>query len=408
MKKLLALLLVACSLFYSSANAEKSTVFSFPEFSVYIPDSYVTITKQNVRDVVGSNTTFHDLDFFLDYFETDSTLYLDSVNYQTFNEICIRCTENPSGVDWSFFNNYDDSIVNVLAEGLKDGLSQSGFDCHIATVYRHPQTVFAVIEGYASDAQGYTILYCTGVKINNKFYTITITGICSTREKDEAFATNVLDVVNTLKISGYPDFEAPLQNNSPDMYQSEFQLFDGEHFGDDFSTVIRNENNICDVEGSIHEVPTWSRIMSPHLTYSKALDYDNITFLDVDYSSKHFLFDENDILYSVFYEFRSGYDLDLSGQDDINNFSPAYNAVELYLRDLYGNPHYQYKKGTKAEINGHGMREANFLVDGMDSEQWYDYSEWVIEDPAGLIKIEHIMYFTGYIYKHNVSIEIIR
>lgn len=408
MKKFPALLLAMCVFFCSSSYAEKCTEFTFPEFSVQISDNYLTFTKENVEEVVGSNTMFNDLGFFIDFFELDSTVFLDAVNYQTFDEICIRCIENPDGMDWRILNNFDDSYLSIVVDGLKESLSQNGFDCHAGTVYRHPQTVFAVIEGYQSEEQGYTIFYCTIAKINNKFYTVSITGICSTREKNESFADDLLQAVSTFKISGYPDFEISYPSNMPDKYRSEFQLFDGEHFGEDFKKVTQIENKICDVEGSVYEPPAWSRGMTSYLTYSKSLDYKNLTYLDVEYSSKTFLFDEYDMLYSAFYEFRSGYNLDLKGQDNINNFAPAYNTVELYLRDIYGNPHYQYKKGTKAEINGHGMREAICLLDGLDNERLYNYSEWIIEDPAGSIKIEHIMYFTGYIYKHNVSIEIIR
>ena len=408
MRKILVLLFVMCTLFCSSAYAEKSTEFKFPEFSVQVSDNYLTFTKENVEEVVGSNTMFDDLGFFIDFFELDPTLFLDAVNYQTFDEICIRCVENPEGMDWRILNNFDDTYLGIVVDGLKDGLSQNGFDCHATSAYRHPQTVFAVIEGYQSEEQGYTIFYCTIAKINNKFYTISITGICSTKEKNEAFAEDLLQTVSSFKFAGYPDFEIPQKNDTQEQYCSEFQLFDGEHFGENFVTVSQLESKICDVEGSIYEPPAWSRGMATYLTYSKSLAYNNITYLDIEYSSKNFLFDEYDVLYSVFYEFRSGYDLELKGQDDINNFAPAYNTVELYLRDLYGNPHYQYKKGTKAEIDGHGMREAIFLLNGLENEDLYDYSEWIIEDPAGTIKIEHIMYFTGYIYKHNVSVEIIR
>ena len=120
------------------------------------------------------------------------------------------------------------------------------------------------------------------------------------------------------------------------------------------------------------------------------------------------MFDENNLLYSTFYEFRSGYNTELEGQDNLNNFEPAYNTIELYLRDLYGNPQYQYKKGTKAETDGYGMKEANWLLNGNKNVKLYDYSEWIIDDPIGKIKVEHIMYYTGYIYKHNVSIEFIQ
>ena len=54
------------------------------------------------------------------------------------------------------------------------------------------------------------------------------------------------------------------------------------------------------------------------------------------------------------------------------------------------------------------MREAQYLMEGLNPERIYDYSEWIVDDIEVEIKIEHIMYFTKYIYKHNVSIEIIR
>lgn len=408
MKKFLVLLLVMSILSYSSAYAEKSTEFNFPEFSVHVLDNYLTLTKESVKEVDGSNTLFDDLGVFIDYFELDPTVFLDAVNYQTLNEICIRCVENPEGIDLRILNNLDDSALNVVIDELKELFSQDGFDLQVAAAYRHPQTVFAVIEGYQSEDQGYTILYFTIAKINNKFYTISIAGICSTREKNEDFANDLLHTVTTFKIAGYPNFEIPQQSNSSDRYHSEFQLFDGEYFGEIFEKVSQFESEICDIEGSVYEPPAWSRGMMPYLTYSKSLTYNNITYLDIEYSCKNFFFDEDDALYSAFYEFRSGYGLEMTGGDGINNFAFDYNSVEIYLRDLYGNPHYQYKNKTKAEIDGHGMNEASFLLDGLDNEQLYDYSEWIIEDPAGSIKIEHIMYFTGYIYKHNVSVEIIR
>lgn len=64
MKKFLVLLLVMCVFFCSSAYAEKRTEFTFPEFSVQIADNYLTFTKENVEEVVGSNTMFDDLDSF--------------------------------------------------------------------------------------------------------------------------------------------------------------------------------------------------------------------------------------------------------------------------------------------------------------------------------------------------------
>ena len=160
-------------------------------------------------------------------------------------------------------------------------------------------------------------------------------------------------------------------------------------------------------DGEYYEVPEWTKTFSSYMHYSKSLTY-HYSVLGIDYSSKMLQFDENDNLFSIFYEFRSGYNSTLDGQDDIYNFIPAYNSVEIYLRDLYGNPQYQYKKGTKCEIDGHGMREAQYLMDGLNPERIYDYSEWIVDDIEGEIKIEHIMYFTKYIYKHNVSIEIIR
>ena len=54
------------------------------------------------------------------------------------------------------------------------------------------------------------------------------------------------------------------------------------------------------------------------------------------------------------------------------------------------------------------MKEANWLLNGNKNVKLYDYSEWIIDDPIGKIKVEHIMYYTGYIYKHNVSIELIQ
>ena len=138
MRKILVLLFVMCTLFCSSAYAEKSTEFKFPEFSVQVSDNYLTFTKENVEEVVGSNTMFDDLGFFIDFFELDPTLFLDAVNYQTFDEICIRCVENPEGMDWRILNNFDDTYLGIVVDGLKDGLSQNGFDCHATSAYRHP------------------------------------------------------------------------------------------------------------------------------------------------------------------------------------------------------------------------------------------------------------------------------
>lgn len=410
MKKNIAILvfLIVCMLCISNAYAEKSTLYNFPEFSVRVSDNYLTFTKENVEDVVGSNSILGDLGFFVDYFALDNTIFLDAINLQSFDEICIRCQETSEGMDWRIMNNLDDSYINIAADAIKDHYTQNGLECYSARAYRHPQIVFAVIEGYLAEEQGYTIMYCTTAKINNMFYNIFITGICSTKEKNELLANDLADTVNSLSISGYPEFEFSEADNSHKGYRSQFEVFDGEHFGASFEEVVSHESSIVDVEGSVYEPPAWSKLISRYVTYSKSLSYNNISYLDVDYSSKSFLFDDYDILYSVFYEFRSGYELDLDGQDNINNFVPDYNAVELHLRDLYGNPQYQYKKGTKCDVNGHGMRQAIALLDGLDNERLYDYSEWIIDDPEGKIKIEHIMYFTKYIYKHNVTIEIIR
>ena len=62
--------------------------------------------------------------------------------------------------------------------------------------------------------------------------------------------------------------------------------------------------------------------------------------------------------------------------------------------------------GTSYGAPSKDRHQQSILIE--ENEDLYDYSEWIIEDPAGTIKIEHIMYFTGYIYKHNVSVEIIR
>lgn len=403
----LVVFLSLCFLFSSNAYAEKSTLYDFPEFSVRISDNYLTFTKENVEDVVGSNTLFGDMGFFLDFFELDNTLYLEAVNYQTFDEICIRFQENSSGMDFRFFNNFDDDTLERLSQGAKEAFEANGFVCQSAQIYRHPQIVFTVLEGDYPGEQGYTIIYSTVVKANNRFYTITVVGISSSKEKSEELATDLQYTVSSLDIEGYPDFEFTDTSSVPERYRSEFKLLDGEHFGDSYEEVLKYESQFNTVKGSVYEPPAWSNAWAP-TDYSKSLTYYNISYLDIDYSSKSFLFDENDILFSAFYEFRSGYYLNLEGQDKIDNFAPSYNAVELYLRDLYGNPHYQMKKGTKCEIDGHGMLEAIYLLDGSENERLYDYSEWLLDDPEGKIKIEHIMYFTGYIYKHNVSVEIIR
>ena len=412
MKKVLFLFLLLSVFFISlSAHAESSILFEFPEFSVLMSDDYLILTKDNTEKIIDTINLFDDPNSVAEYFELDPTLRLNAINYPSSDEICIRCIENPTGVDWSVLRYYDSSYQKIILDALKNNLEKTGFDCHSAIIYQHPQTLFAVIEGYQTGTQGYTVFYYTVARINDKFYNIAITGICSTKNKNDKLVNDLQYLVSTLKISGYPDFDILQSNNIRKQYRSKFQLFDGECFGESFIAVVRNESKVCEEISSIGKKPEWYEKVLPYIpdyTYSWELSYYDIICLGIEHSSKTFMFDENNLLYSTFYEFRSGYNTELEGQDNLNNFEPAYNTIELYLRDLYGNPQYQYKKGTKAETDGYGMKEANWLLNGNKNVKLYDYSEWIIDDPIGKIKVEHIMYYTGYIYKHNVSIEFIQ
>ena len=100
MKKVIIFIITICSIMLISANAEKYTTFTFPQFSVRLPDTYMTLTKENVESVVGSNSLFSDFQFFLDAFTTDETLYLDAVKTDTIDEVYIKCMPSNDGVDF--------------------------------------------------------------------------------------------------------------------------------------------------------------------------------------------------------------------------------------------------------------------------------------------------------------------
>lgn len=213
MKKILFLLFLLCALCCSNVCAENSTRYDLPEFSVHMPDSYLTLTRSNVEEVVRNNTTTLDLGFMVDVFKYDNTLLIEGINMQTFDEIFIKCQENPGDKDWRILNGLDDSYADMVVNRVKDSFVEGGLKCHYSTVYRHPQIVFAVLELEASQFadRGYIIVYVTSARINNKIYTITVTGRCNTGERSERVANDLQYVVSSLDIkfgegSGIPNF----------------------------------------------------------------------------------------------------------------------------------------------------------------------------------------------------------
>lgn len=53
----------------------------------------------------------------------------------------------------------------------------------------------------------------------------------------------------------------------------------------------------------------------------------------------------------------------------------------------------------------------NSLEDWMEYDTFKelcDYSEWLIDDSQGKVKIEHILFSAENFYRHNVTMEIVR
>ena len=408
-KIILFVLLMFCSV----AMAEQKTEYVFNEFRVSVSDEYMTYPKKSVLEINGSNAIVAEQNMYLDYFDVDEMYYLDAVHYETGDEISVCLQAFDSGVDFRMFHDYSDKYMQVVADEFLEAFKANGQAFSSAYGYYHPQTMYIAFEGRPYYNQGYTIMYYTVAKINNTFYNVTITGVSANGTITPTFLKDIQDVVGSVKMTGYADFEVENTSKKVDGFLSDFRVFDGISFGKALDEVIEIEAGLGNDKGIIYSFPIWMRAMTSSDMSIKSVDYNNITILGIDHSSKSYQFDENDIFYSVFYEFRSGYDeegfpLNLDGQTEIQNFLPAYNQIELLLRDQYGNPHYQMSKGTKCDIKGYGM---NSLEDWMEYDTFKelcDYSEWLIDDSQGKVKIEHILFSAENFYRHNVTMEIVR
>lgn len=413
MKFKMVLFLCFLMMLHSIALSEQKTEFVFNEFRVLISDEYVTYTKQNILEINGNNTTLRDLNMYLDYMTTDESLYLDAAHYKTGDEIRIVLAPLDNGLDFRMLKGLDEKYISVFMDGYLQSMEAGGVHFASASSYFHPQTVFITGDAYHSYWQGSIVMYYTIAKIDNRFYAVTIGGISPNGTISDSFRNDIQETVGSLKLTGYPDYALEEEKKTIELYTSDFKVIDGICFGKTLDEVLKIENELGNNKSKIYNNPTWQRAMTPYDRSYKTLGIYNTTILGIDYSSKSYMFDENDMLYSVSYGFRSGYNddgmsLNLDGQTDINNFLPAYNTIELFLRDQYGNPHFQMSKGSKCEINGYGM---NDLMNCMDTEYFVnlcDYSEWIIDDSQGSIKVEHILYSTKNFYIHNVTMEILR
>ena len=187
--------------------------------------------------------------------------------------------------------------------------------------------------------------------------------------------------------------------------ENTFALPDGMAFGDSITNVTIKEYMLGNSDGDLFEPGDWFSSLVGYLKYHQSLTYYNVNYLGVDYTAKGYHFNKAGELFAVFHEFRSGYHLELSGQAVLSNFAPAYASVQAYLTGQYGEPHFSYAKHSRCSVLGHGMREFDFILDS--SQNIYDYCEWLFNTPQGTVKVEHVMYFTGVIYTHNVCYELI-
>jgi hypothetical protein len=405
-KSILSMLccLALLTLFPAVSRAEHLTEYRFKEITVRVPDRYMTLVRTGVLDEGAAGDDSFELT--LDAFSADSTIYLDAADLDDGSEIIVRVVPLDEGFDFSYFNDME-------ADPLQDALEQygtgNGIDMESARIHKNQQTTFFVYDGVILNAErNYTLVYCTISIIDDQFYGIYISGISENALTDQ-FRQDLEQIVETLKIKGYPDFEMEEASKPVDAYRSVFTTPEGLPFGLTIAEVEREEERMGNTNGDYYERDALSLYLTKNASYSTSLLFSDLTYLDIDQTRKSYHFDQNDLFYAVYYEFRIGYYLEIDGPDDIDNYAPAYQSVEEYLVKLYGDAQYSYSDGTKCEVDGYGMQSAFELMDGgLDEKRLYDYSEWLLDDPAGKIKIEHIMWFTGHIYKHNVTFELIR
>ena len=130
---------------YADASTAK-TQYSFPQFTIQIPNDYLTFTRENVTEIVEKNAQFGDVSLFIDFFENDESLYLDAINSETFDEICIRVLPLATGLDIRLLKDYDDDFIAACAEGVRKAYLDQGLLCDPPLIYRHSQTVFFLFE----------------------------------------------------------------------------------------------------------------------------------------------------------------------------------------------------------------------------------------------------------------------